>query len=95
MKDEEFLEVLTEVAKIAKPMHRNTIKIDDMTAPWAEFEVDSLDLIMIGIYMCDLWGVSEEVGKTMQVKNGSEMKAFLEQHGQEPADIGAALEALE
>lgn len=95
MKDEEFLGVLTEVAKIAKPMHRDKIQIDDMAAPWAEFEVDSLDLLMIGIYMCDLWGVPEEIGKTMQVKNATDMKAFLEEHGQEPADIGAALEALE
>lgn len=95
MKDEEFLEALTEVAKIAKPMHKDTVKVDDMTAPWAEFEVDSLDLLMIGIYMCDLWSVPEEIGKTMQVRNATEMKAFLEQHGQEPADIGAAIGALE
>ena len=95
MKDEEFLEVLTEVAKLAKPMHRDTVKVDDMAAPWPEFEIDSLDTLMIGIYMCELWGVPEEVGKTMQAKTPAEMKAFLEQHGKEPEDIGAALEGLE
>lgn len=95
MTNEEFLEVITEVAKIAKPMHKDTVKVDDMEAGWPEFSIDSLDLLMITIYMCELWGVPEEIGKTMQVRNATEMKAFLEEHGQEPADIKAALEALE
>ena len=95
MTDQDFLGALTEVAKLAKPMHRDIVKVDNMEAPWAEFQIDSLDLLMVCIYMCDLYQVPEEIGKTMYPKTPASMKEFLEANGKEPEDLAAALEALE
>ena len=32
---------------------------------------------MLGMYVCDVFQVPEEVGKTMQVKSVGDLKAFL------------------
>lgn len=96
MDDQQFLALVTEVAKVAKPMHKNTVVVDEMDTPWPEFEIDSLDCIMIFIYMCDIYGVSEEVGKTLMAKTPRDLQAFLAQHKtKEPTSIQEAVESIQ
>ena len=96
MDDQQFLSLVTEVAKVAKPMHKDTVSVDDMDTLWPEFGVDSLDCIMIFIYMCDIYGVTEEVGKTLMAKTPRELQTFLDQHKtKEPTSIQEAVESIQ
>jgi hypothetical protein len=52
-------------------------------------------MLMVGLYMCDIYGVPEEVGKTMQVTNCTQLKAFIDQHKtKEPESVEAAIESI-
>jgi hypothetical protein len=95
MDDQQFLSLVTEVAKVAKPMHKDTVVVDEMDTPWPEFEIDSLDCIMIFIYMCDIYGVPEEVGKTLMAKTPRDLQRFLDQNKtKEPTNIQEAVESI-
>lgn len=96
MNDDKFLELLTEVAKVAKPMHKDTVKVDDMDSSWPEFGIDSLDCIMVIIFTCDIYGVPEEIGKTFMPKTPRELKALLEENKtKDPPGIQEAVESIQ
>lgn len=88
----DFLELVHEVGKLAKPMHSDTLEKPDWESPFNELGFDSLDLLIVGLYMCDIYGIPEEIGKTMQVKNVTELKAFVDQHKtKEPDSVATAI----
>lgn len=94
MNEAQFLELLTGLAKLVKPLHRNTVTVPDLDVEFREIDIDSLDTMMIVIYCCELYGISEEVGKQCNPKNGRELRDFLEQHKtRDVTDVAAALEA--
>jgi len=94
MDQSEFLRLLTGLAKIVKPMHRNAVEIASMDAPFKELDIDSLDTLMLVIYTCELHGIPEEVGKQCYPRNAQDLWQFVEQHKtQDVDDVEAALEA--
>ena len=91
----DFLELVHEIGKLAKPMHQDTLERPDWDTPFDQIGFDSLDLLLVGLYICDAYGIPEEIGKTMQVKNCTELKAFVDQHKtREPESLEAALERV-
>lgn len=91
----DFLELVHEIGKLAKPMHQDTLERPDWDTPFNEIGFDSLDLLLVGLYIGDCYGIPEEVGKTMQVKTCRELKAFVDQHKTtEPESLAAALEKV-
>ncbi len=91
----DFLELVWEVGKVAKPFYQDSLEKPGWDTPFNEVGFDSLDLLLTGLYICDIYGIPEETGKTMQVKNCQELKAFVDQHKtQEPESIEAALERI-
>lgn len=94
MNEQQHLELLTGLAKLIKPMHRNTVTVPDMDVEFKEIDIDSLDTLMLVIYTCELHGISEEVGKECNPKNARELWDFLQSHKtQDVTDVAAALEA--
>ena len=92
----DFLELLHEVGKLAKPLHSEALAPPTWDGTFAEMNVDSLDLIIIALYMCDIYGIPEEIGKTMQVKTATELKAFVDEHKtKEPDSVQAALASVQ
>lgn len=93
----DFLELFNEVAKVAKPAFAHELKpITDPLTPFKETHVDSLDLLMAVIYMCEIYGVPEEIGKSVKPANVAELQAFLEEHKtREPESLKAALEQIQ
>ena len=45
MNETQFLELLTGLAKIVKPLHRNTVTVPDMDVEFKEIDIDSLDTL--------------------------------------------------
>jgi acyl carrier protein len=92
----DFLELFNEVVKVVKPAFAGQLTpITDADKPLKGTHVDSLDLLMVVIYMCELYGVSEEVGKEAKPTTVAELQAFLEQHKtKEPASVQEALEQI-
>ena len=93
MNESQFLELLTGLAKIVKPLHRNTVTVPDMDVEFKEIDIDSLDTLMLVIYTCELFGIDEETGKECNPKTARELWDFIQAHKtREVTDMAAALE---
>ena len=93
----DFLELFNEVTKVAKPVFADELTpITDPNTPFKETHVDSLDLLMVVIYMCEIYGISEEVGKNAKPTCVAELQAFVEEHKtRAPESLQAALEQIQ
>ena len=89
------LRLFNEVARAAKPMHRDWTFITDLNTPFAEANLDSLDVLLICVYFSEMYGVEEEVAKTMLPTRPQEIFDFLETHKtKEPKTLEEALEYI-
>lgn len=93
----DFVELFNAVVKVAKPVFADQLTpITDLATPFKETHVDSLDLLMVVIYMCEIYGISEEVGKNAKPTNMAELQAFLEEHKtRAPGSVQEALEQIQ
>jgi len=81
LNDTEFLELLNQVAKKAKPFHDELIPITDMDAVLADSGLDSLDLLMCAVYLAEIFDVEDEKSKEMVVKTPKEALDFVLAYG--------------
>jgi acyl carrier protein len=81
MTEQEFLKLLHEVAKKAKPFHNELKPIDTMEVVFSEVGLDSLDLLMCTVYLCEVYDVEDEKSKEMQATTPQECWDFLNEHG--------------
>ena len=92
----DFLELFNAVAEKARPIHTKYTPVPDMTTPIVEFGMDSLDMLMVSVYMCELHGIPEEVGKDMVATTVQEFADFIREHKtQQPASIQAAQDYIQ
>lgn len=93
--DEDFLRLFNVAMALAKPIGKATIKADSIDVRFENIEVDSLDLLIIGMYLCDAFGVSEEKGKEMRPETVGQMKEFLVVNAGKPTiDVDAVLQVM-
>jgi len=91
-----FLELFNGVAKIARPVHVSHSPVTDKELNLNEYGLDSLDKLMICIYMCELYGIPEETGKSMCADTVQIIEDFVQIHKtQEPATVAEALESIQ
>jgi hypothetical protein len=62
-----FLELLNAVARFSKPAYQECAPIDSMDTPFTETDIDSLDGLMIIMYMAVIFDIPE----------GEEIKNFI------------------
>ncbi len=92
MTDTDFLKLFNAALKIAKPLHRDTIEVTDMDADFASENIDSLDMLMICVYLTDVFHIDEETAKTINSRTPRELKEFLLTHAKrEITDVDAVL----
>ena len=85
-----FLEMFNVVAKRARPIQTAWTPITDVDTPITEYGLDSLDILMCSIYLCELHGIPEEVGKELTAATVNEFQQFINEHKtQEPESIQA------
>lgn len=80
MDNQDFLKLLNAVIKIAKPFHDEAPDIETMELKFNETAIDSLDMLMVSVYMTEVFGIDEEKTKELKVNTPQELKDFLEQH---------------
>ena len=75
--DDDFFRLFNACARLAKTPNNPPIPAGSMHDLLPDLNIDSLDSLVLGMYLCDAFGVPEEVGKTMQVRSVGDFKAFL------------------
>ena len=93
MTDQEFIVLLNEVAKKARPFNSELRSIDSMEMILKETGLDSLDMLMCVVYLCEIYDVEDEKSKEMMGTTPQELFDFLKEWGRrQPVDIVQARE---
>jgi len=96
MNEQEFLKLLNAVARIAKPFNDDYVDATSMSDGFVDSGLDSLDMLLTGVYMCDAFAIDEETSKTLQPQNVQEMYDFLMLHHKKmPASAEEALKDIQ
>jgi acyl carrier protein len=89
------LELFNGIIAVITPVNSMGAEAESLDQPLNETGLDSLDLLMMGIYLSDIYGVSEEVAKQMQPTTVGDMFVFMEAHATTmPTDIYVALDSI-
>jgi acyl carrier protein len=99
MTDQELLEIIRGVVKVARPVSADEIVLDSLDVLLKDTGLDSLDFLMVGVFMSDIYGVSEEDIKTMEMNETStirDMFKYMQEHAtKQPANVGEALASIQ
>jgi acyl carrier protein len=89
------LELFNRLITIVTPVNSMGAVATSLDQPLLETGLDSLDLLMMAIYLSDIYGVPEEIAKTMQPVTVGDMFVFMEQHATKtPTNIEEAMESV-
>jgi acyl carrier protein len=95
MTEQDFMTLLNAVAKIAKPFNAEYKDVTSMSDKLADSGLDSLDMLLTSVYLCDVFDIDEETGKTLSATTVQELFDWLMQHKRRmPESLDAALEAI-
>jgi acyl carrier protein len=93
MTDQEFIQLLNEVAKKARPFNSEVRHIDSMDMILRETGLDSLDMLMCTVYLCEIYDVEDEKSKEMLGQTPQDLFNFLAEWGRrQPANLEQARE---
>ena len=66
MNDQELLELVKGIVQLVRPVTADEVRYDNgILTEIKNTGLDSLDMIMLSVYLSELYGVPEEVAKTM------------------------------
>lgn len=91
----DFLDLFNMVARVARPAHHEFVPIESLDVRFADTCLDSLDMLMIGMYFSMIYDVEDEIAKTFQPETMQELIAFIEEHKKrDPESIEWARELI-
>jgi acyl carrier protein len=94
--DDDFFRLFNACARLAKTPNNPPLDAGSLDDLLPDLNIDSLDSLVLGMYLCDAFAVPEEVGKTMQVKSVGDFKAFLVANATvELVDVDKVLESFQ
>jgi acyl carrier protein len=89
----DFVELFNGLAKLAKPLHKPENNATSLDQYVKELGLDSLDVVLTFMYLADVYGLDEEVSKSIPPTTLKEIQAFCEERGQ--CEYNSAEEAIE
>jgi len=96
--DNEILEMLNAAVKLARPLGGDDIVIHSLDTLIKDTGLDSLDILMTGVYIADVYGVSDEAMKEIQFNETSTVRDFIkfmqDHKTKEPATLEEAMENI-
>lgn len=91
----EFLDLFNKVARLARPAHHEFIPFTSMEERFTESSLDSLDMLMMAFYMCEIYDIDDEVGKELRPETVQEFLDAINLHKKrDPESIEWAMELI-
>ena len=91
-----FLELFNKVARVARPSHHEFIPFTSMDERFTESSLDSLDMLMMSFYMCEIYDIDDEVAKELQPETVQEFFDAINLHKKrDPESIEWAMEHIQ
>lgn len=87
-----FIDLLNGVIQLAKPVSAEQSYAKSFDDELADLKLDSLDTIMLAMYLGEIYGIEEDVMREMQAVTVADLQAFLEaKKTRTPTDVEAEL----
>ena len=87
-----FIELLNGVIELAKPVSAEQSYAKSMDDQLADLQLDSLDTIMLAMYLGEIYGIDEDTMRNMEATTVADLQAFLDAHKtRTPTDVEAEL----
>ena len=92
----DYLHLFNEVIKVATPLNSNKATATSLDQLLIETGLDSLDLLMVTIYLAEIFGVSEEITKQVQAKTVGDLINYMHSNKtKEPASVEEAIKGIQ
>jgi acyl carrier protein len=92
----DFLKLFNGIVAKAKPVSAAESQATSMDDLLADLDIDSLDYMMISMYVGELYGIDEDIMKTMDVRTVQDILDFIVKHKTtEPESAEAGLEKIQ
>lgn len=90
------LELCNQITRLVIPAYREAPRFPSLDTLFKDVEFDSLEVLMGSMYLCEIYGVSEETSKELPPpKNWKEALDGIEPHiTARPVSIEAAMKAI-
>jgi hypothetical protein len=93
--DTQFLQLFNAVALVAKTLSNPPVPAQSLDETFQELNIDSLDGLIMGMYLCEIFDIPEEIGKNFQPATVGEFQAMLYEHAQKTdIDVEEAIKGL-
>jgi hypothetical protein len=90
-----FIELLNSVARVARPAHHEFVPVESMEERFENTCFDSLDMLMIAMYMSMIYDIDDEIAKELRPETVQEMYDLIQQHKKrDPESIEWAMELI-
>jgi hypothetical protein len=90
-----FIELLNGVARVARPAHHEFVPIELMEERFVDSCFDSLDMLMISMYMAMIYDIDDEIAKELRPETVQEMYDLIQQHKKrDPESMEWAMELI-
>ena len=87
-----FIDLLNGVIQLAKPVSAEQSYAKSMDDQLADLQLDSLDTIMLAMYLGEIYGIDEDTMRNMEATTVADLQAFLDAHKtRTPTDVEAEL----
>jgi hypothetical protein len=91
----DFLDLFNKVARLARPSHYEFIPFSSMEDRFTESCLDSLDMLMMAFYMCEIYDIDDETAKGLHPETVQEFLDAVNLHKKrDPESIEWALELV-
>lgn len=91
----DYIRLFNELVKVIKPTTADSCLANSLTDDMQGLGLDSLDFIMLFLYLSDIYGIDDETARTMPTGTIEELFQFIRQRKTiEPASIEAAVDAV-
>lgn len=92
----DYLKLFNEIIKISTPLNSNKAEATSLEQLLADTGLDSLDLLMVGVYLAEIFGVNEEQAKLVQAKTVGEMISYMHFYRtKEPSSLEEAIKSIQ
>jgi hypothetical protein len=77
----DFLELLNKVARLNIPAYQDFIELENFDDPFKDTDLDSLSVLLVTMYISEIYGIPEDVAKEFIPKSPKELIEFTEEFG--------------
>lgn len=96
MTDQDYLDLLNGIIQIARPVSADDLRLTSLDVKIADTGLDSLDYLMVGVYLSEVFGITEEQIKEMKAETVREMLDYmLTRKTKEPTSVAEALQSIQ